>query len=427
MEISVVEQSYPRSFHKKEASELGNYLKSRQSVVLIGMRRVGISNFLRFFLNHKDISETYIKDGKNHLFITVDLNDLVEREIAPFWVLTLKRIADFVEKSDLSKEVKKKIQNLFLESIQTQDLFFTVESIRKSLSLIVENGVLPTLFFIQFDRIRDALTHDFISNLVGLREGLHQKLSYVFTSFRDLHSIAPEVFTKHFLLLFSRDMFLSPVNKEDVRIIYQSFIKKYGLNISKEIERELFNLVDGYVRYLHLTLILFSEDRNLGRVKEGLLQRLLENESIRLQSEELWESLRKEEQEVILKVLEKGKLTKEDKKRGEYLFKTGMIKDGKLFSPLFEKFCRENEESDDIPSDFTKKEQALFDLLKGRVEEIVEREEIIEGVWPEEEALGVSDWAIDRLIARVRGKLKLQESPFEIQTIKTRGYKLVSR
>jgi DNA-binding winged helix-turn-helix (wHTH) protein len=47
-------------------------------------------------------------------------------------------------------------------------------------------------------------------------------------------------------------------------------------------------------------------------------------------------------------------------------------------------------------------------------------------VWPEVEELGVSDWAIDRLVARVRNKLKLQKSGFEIQTIKTRGYKLIS-
>lgn len=67
----------------------------------------------------------------------------------------------------------------------------------------------------------------------------------------------------------------------------------------------------------------------------------------------------------------------------------------------------------------------MFTYLKDHSNEICERERIIENVWPEVEALGVTDWAIDRLVARVRNKLKAQGSKFEIQTIKTRGYKLV--
>jgi DNA-binding response OmpR family regulator len=46
-------------------------------------------------------------------------------------------------------------------------------------------------------------------------------------------------------------------------------------------------------------------------------------------------------------------------------------------------------------------------------------------VWPEYEEFGVSDWTIDRLIARLRAKLKQQQSTYTIVTVKTRGYKLV--
>ena len=54
----------------------------------------------------------------------------------------------------------------------------------------------------------------------------------------------------------------------------------------------------------------------------------------------------------------------------------------------------------------------------------MEREEIIQAVWPEVEEVGVSDWAIDRLVARLRAKLKSQNAKVEIQTVKTRGYKM---
>src|SRR3989344_6223161 len=154
-------------------------IKNCQSVVLIGMKRVGISNFLRFFIYNPDITSTYIKDDQKHLFIPVDLNDLIEREFYPFWVLTLKRIADSVESSNLDKGLKKEIEALFIDSIQSKDLFLLVEAVRKSLTKIIAAGVLPTIFFIRFDRLRNVATTEFLYNLEGLRSSSNNKLSFV--------------------------------------------------------------------------------------------------------------------------------------------------------------------------------------------------------------------------------------------------------
>jgi len=75
--------------------------------------------------------------------------------------------------------------------------------------------------------------------------------------------------------------------------------------------------------------------------------------------------------------------------------------------------------------ELSKKEFLLLKFLEDNLNEICEREQIIEAVWPEAEALGVSDWAIDRLVARLRSKLKAQNKKVEIVTVKTRGYKLI--
>ncbi len=75
--------------------------------------------------------------------------------------------------------------------------------------------------------------------------------------------------------------------------------------------------------------------------------------------------------------------------------------------------------------ELSKKENSLFNFLKSKVGTVCEREEIIKAVWPEVEEFGISDWAIDRLVARLRVKLKSQKAKFEIQTVKTRGYKMV--
>lgn len=434
MENQVVEGKYPINFRKDDALSLGKDLESRRSVVLIGMKRVGISNFLRFFLNHEDIVRTYIGGKMTHLFIPVDLNDLVEREVFPFWILTLKRILDSVESSGLGKPTKKYVEGLFLDCMQSKDTFLTIESVKKSLVRITGEKVLPTIFFIRFDRLKDVVTPELFGNLQSLKEAANQKLSYVFTSFRGLDFLSPSVFTKSSLSVFARNMFVRPGENDDIKIIFDSYQDRYKLPISSSLENSLFEVVDGYVQYLQLALISFHERGVQVKDKKEIFDFLSKDERIILQSEELWESLDNLEKAVLLKA-EKGiEPTYDERKEAQYLWDTGILidKNGKnlLFSPLFSHYVRESQsgkKGNGANIELSKKELLLFNFLKSRKGEICEREEIIQAVWAEVEELGVSDWAIDRLVARLRVKLKAQKSPFEIQTVKTRGYKMIEK
>ncbi|MBI2622872.1 MAG: winged helix-turn-helix domain-containing protein, partial [Candidatus Levybacteria bacterium] len=385
MQQLIIEAQYPLIFRKEESKALGEHIKKRHSVVLIGMKRVGISNFLRFFLYHGGIKKIYIQDGKQHFFIPVDLNDLVEREVSFFWTLTLKRIVDEIEKSALPQEAKNGVKRLFLDSMKSQDLFLTIDSVRKALVMLSEAGVEPTLFFIRFDRIKDALNPEFFANLEGLRDATHQKLAYIFTSFRRLNQLSPTVFGKAAL-------------------------------------QGLFDIVDGYVQYLQLALIVLHEQKPKLESKSQLFDYLVQDERIILQSEELWESLDSNEQEVLNKINRGEEINAEEKEKASYLWETGFIAEsnGKraIFNALFDFYVKQKTQSQTETNgvEFTKKENLLFIFLKDHLNEVCEREQIIEAVWPEVEALGVSDWAIDRLVARARSKLNKQGNKFEIQT-----------
>ena len=414
MENGIIEATYPIAFRKKEAVTLGQLLQDRNCVVLIGMKRVGISNFLRFFLYHKDVVKNYIADGNKHLFIKVDLNDLVEREVFPFWILILKRISDAIEKSSLSKSIKKYIETLFLDCIQSKDTFLTIESIRKSLSKIVEQNILPTIFFIRFDRLKDIVTADLFGNLQGLKDATNNKLSYVFTSFRGLSDIAPSVFKKPSLSIFTKDLYIKPPEKTDANIIFKTYNEQYKLTISPSLEGWLFAIVDGYVQYLQLALIFLHETKKDIKSKDEIFNLLSGDERIGLQSEELWESLEDFEKTTLLKIIRKEQVGEKEKTKAKYLWDTGLInqegKSHRLFSPLLDYYVRQKDtSSQSLVTDFTKKENLLFNFLKENLGQICEREKIIEAVWPEVEELGVSDWAIDRLVARVRNKLVLQK------------------
>lgn len=430
MNPNLMEQNYPIDFRSEEAKELGNHIINRRSVVLTGMPRVGISNFLRFFLYHDGINKKYL-DEKKYFIIPVDLNDLVEREIFPFWILTFKRLSDSVEKGDLPVSIKKQISLYFLDSIQSQDLFLTIDYLRKSLVFLCDQGYLPTIFFIRFDRMKDSITHDFFANIQGLIDATHGRLSYVFTSARPLNHLEPTIFTKQSLLTFSDNLYIKPNKKSDIKIIFESSVKQHKLAISEQTINQLLKLVDGHTQYLLFAIISLSESSP--DIKHNALFDFLKNdERISLQSEELWESLTSQEQDILLKVVANNPLNIDQLKQGEYLINTGFFdqKTLKIFSPIFDYFVKTKEEEkkkEKNSSDFSKKENLLLTYLEANKNQICEREQIIEAVWPETESLGVTDWAIDRLVARVRVKLKDHDKNYEIVTIKTRGYKLVDR
>ena len=428
MENTTIEKSYPITFRKDNAEKLGLLLKNRRSVVLIGMKRVGISNFLRFFLFHDDIVKTYIRED-SHFFIPVDLNELVEREIFPFWILTLKRIADAVEKSELPGKIKKQVEIYFLDSIQTQDHFLTFDYIRKSLNLLTEAGLKTTIFFLRFDRLKDCATPEFFDNLEGLLDASNRRLCYVFTSARPLDDLMSTIFKKPELSYFADNLYIKPADHEDTKVILDLNKKQRSFSLLKNLEDSLIELVDGYAQYLQFALISLHENKKKIANAGELEQFLLSDERISLQSEELWESLTESEKEILVKVINKKKLGQPEKKEADYLIKTGFFDERlKIFSPLFEDFMRSKElerKKEKQLVELSKKEFLLLKFLEDNLNEICEREQIIEAVWPEAEALGVSDWAIDRLVARLRSKLKAQNKKVEIVTVKTRGYKLI--
>ncbi len=430
MENAVIERDYPVTFRQEDARELGKQLAHRHSVDLVGMKRVGISNFLRFFLYHNQIVSTYIHPQEKYLFIPVDLNDLVEREIFPFWALTMKRIVDALSKSDYPGLDKKQIESLFLSSIQTQDLFLLIDSVRRLVGEIVAHDITPVLFFLRFDRMKDVVTPSFFDNLQGLKDAAHQKLAYVFTGYRSLDVLSPEVFPRASLSVFSHVMNIKPAKPNDAKIIYETYKNRYSLSLSPAVEAELLRLANGYVQYLQLALIILNEKKEeLPETGEELFALLHKDERIILQSEELWESLLKNEKDVVMKIASGQNTGDEQKAKAAYLWDCGFVvgthENQMLFSELFAEYIKTHDQKpENHVVHFSKKEHLLYTLLEQFIDTICEREKIVETVWPEYSEFGVSDWAIDRLVARVRSKLKQQKSPYEIVTIRTRGYKL---
>jgi len=77
---------------------------------------------------------------------------------------------------------------------------------------------------------------------------------------------------------------------------------------------------------------------------------------------------------------------------------------------------------------FSRQEYRVFKLFLERPGAIVTREDVASRIWPTNTMQHYSDWAIDKLIARLRHRLvELTLSPKMIQTLRGKGYRMEAR
>ncbi len=414
------EAKFPSGFRADDVRTLTDHLNHRHSVVLIGMKRVGVSSFIKFFVNRQK--------KRRQFFIYVDLNDLVELTLPAFWILLLTRLVDNVQKSALPEFKKSQARRLFIQSIQLKDDFFTLESIRKILGVIAAAGSVPVFFINRFDRLERTLTPELLSNLISLYDSVQHHLSYVFTSYRPLYRLSPKVFHQNHLATFARDFYLKPTAKGDTLTLLNSFEKRYHVKLNRSQKKFLTNLTGGYIQYLQLSIIILSKLKLIPKAEKSLFDLLSQDEQISFQSEELWSSLTKPEQEIVAEIAGGKKIIGKPCEACEYLWNTGIVAENsgrvKIFSPFFSAYVNSLVTLKPARNEFTKKEALLFNLLKEYHHRICDRDTIIDAVWPENKESGITDWAIERLISRVRSKLQEKHSSYQILTIHTRGYKL---
>ncbi|HLL60227.1 MAG TPA: helix-turn-helix domain-containing protein, partial [Candidatus Nitrosocosmicus sp.] len=241
------------------------------------------------------------------------------------------------------------------------------------------------------------------------------------------------VFEKKYLSIFSHVSYIKPAKEKDMKIIFDTFAKRYNIVPRNDLIDAIIEFSGGHVQYMHLALIILNEkvkDKNIDI--EDLFNLFINDERVTTQSEEIWESLDANSKQVLHKICENEKIDEESKLKAKYLFDVGLCatseKQINVFSPYFAHYIKQvykNGNGKEKSIELSKKENSLFVLLLDNLNEVMERDKIISAVWPEYEELGVSDWTIDRLIARLRTKLSQQKNNYNIVTIKTRGFKMV--
>lgn len=163
-------------------------------------------------------------------------------------------------------------------------------------------------------------------------------------------------------------------------------------------------------------------------------------ESMQMKLEQIFHALTETEQRV-LRYLVDGKLItdKNEKHSLHYLEKIGIVIDNTITIPLLHQFIQQDLpkiqieifehrirlNQVNVDSNFSKKEKKALKMLLDKKNYVVARDDLAKAIWTHESEDDYSDWAIDRIIARLRKKLQVLGLPKDtVQTLRNRGYML---
>ena len=224
--------------------------------------------------------------------------------------------------------------------------------------------------------------------------------------------------------------------RADVHQFIQYYISKWNFVVSERIINEIEYKCGGYLWLIHHVLLCLR-DNPLEPIdfayKDSLLLTKLAS---------IWEKLERRQREILRRIYF-GTLTEVDRVSHEYmyLFKIRFIvangESNQLGIPLLSQVI-ENEMKlskwhvkdskifiggKNLTDIFTKKERKILVLLIRSKKNLVSRDSIAISIWGDNFEEKYSDWAIDRLMFRIRIKLKKIGEKFELlKTVKKKGY-----
>ena len=401
---------YPAAYRQKDVKVLIKNLISFQPVTIIGLPRVGITRISRFLFVHPEFLEKELNSQKL-ILLEIDINDLFSLKETNFWQLVLKRIAD----NNLVQKELPAAKDLYLTAAQANDAFTFFDNTKQVVEKLCLQDYCLFFFFNRFNRTAPLYSFRFFAHFQALKDVAKTKINFLFTSSRPIEHLFPDVFKGANLEVFSRKYYLKPHSKKDLSAVIQEFENSRKIKLNSKIKEIAYRYSGGHSQYALLILQALEKQnfqlKNIDVALKGNLDLLA-------QSQEIWDFLNQKEKEILT--------GQRISSQNHFLNKIGLINEKKLLNPIFEDFVKlkTTEENQKI-YDLTKKEKALLLILEGKRGETVPRDELITFVW-QSQAEETNNWALDQLIKRLRGKIKLLNLPYKIVTVRGQGYKLIT-
>lgn len=438
----MISDRYTLAYRATESRQVMGWLKAGQSGCLIGVRGVGTSNFLAF-LRREDVRQHYLGQGYvNVIFVLIDPLALTEQTEVAVYSLLLDRLLGQLGPAGVDTAIVAEITGL-------EDSFPVQRLIERNLANLCHQPSQRVVFlFDEFDTIFQNLSPSLFRYLRAIRDNHKDQISYIVTIVNDLASLRADLtLVEHFYRLVSRNVCdLRPYIEADARQMINYLSSRRSLELGESDITRLIELSGGHAGLIKSTLSLLWNNQE--QALDEITPHLSQEPTIQAECGKVWTSLLTQEQ-AALQILLAGEQL--DLPVLQRLKRKGLLRNSgsemMMFSPLFSDFVRlqANPSRENIIvisrsprrvqfgeqriDTLTELEFEALSYLYGHRGRVCTKDELIQHIYGQRYNRlngGVSDAALQTLIARLRSKIEpSRDQPRFIATVKGEGYRFV--
>jgi DNA-binding winged helix-turn-helix (wHTH) protein len=419
-------------------------LSAGNCAALIGLSNTGKSTLMRA-LAGQTAERIYAKlCGRRAVLIYVDCNRAVAISAQGFYEVVLRSLLEALA-DQVALDVTATLRGHHQAVTDAATAFNASLSFNLALTDLCEQLKRDLVLLVdEFDELYTALDDRALLNLRALRDRFKDRLGYVTATVRALPVLRGASVEDEFAEMFAQSTYpMPPLDEDEARQILGS------LNLptmSAKRTATCLELAGG-----HMGLLVASAQVVAGMESEQLgeaLDVVGQEPTPRAECLKIWNQLTAEEQEAIicLGAEPSSSLPPQQLEHQEGL---GLVREGRLFSPVFEAFVtrrtrggeaassagvRLDPDSGDVWVDdvripvLTDLEYKLLQLLHERQDKLTDKYQIVTAVWGEGYLDEIDDARVEKLVSRLRSKIEQDPAaPRYLITQRGRGYKLLSR
>ena len=420
------------SYRAEILGPLFQRIRACESCALVGCASMGKSRLLRFMLE-PEARRCYLGDQADAtLFAYGDCNRLAEVSEWGFFELLLTGLVEACGQHSELHHLRNELNVLRREVILGHEALLARRHLELAALMVCrERGFRLCILLDEFDEAYRALPALALANLRALRDDNKAWLSYLLVLRNHPARLRPPIECEGFYELFSRSVFgLKPYTIADAGRVIEQLEARWNHPLAPEDRAMLIAESGGHPG---LIVAMFGEAASR--------RDPIRSNAVGDECRKLWTSLPRSEQLALYR-LARGQPVHDDQAM-EGLELKGLVRDGRLFSPIFARYICEHGApvhgqlivdeptrtvwvGDRAHTDLTPREFDLLLLLSRNPGRVYDRRRILEALNPGEHFDGLQHNSVDALVKRVRKKIEpVPDRPRYLLSVRGKGYKLV--
>ena len=315
------------------------------------------------------------------------------------------------------------------------------KQLNRTFATLIEKGFNVIFLLDHFDEFQNRLPGSFFQLIKGFRTLNKYKFGVVFGTRRDIKElIDPQVLKDFYDFFVGNTLYLKIYDQKATEVMFLQIEEAFGQKFTPAQKKSIVEKTGGHAKLTKAIAETILREK-ISPQEENLTQRPLIKEALF----ELWLFLTAQEQQILSSIARDEKVQESEELKNLInfnLIEPVQSNNFKFTIPLFEQFVHDiipKEASEKITYNpqtkeilkganviselLSKQEYRLLRFLVQNEGKIIERNEIIQAVWPDVQVQeGISDEAIDQMIFRLRKKIENEpKNPKHIQTVKGMG------